>query len=249
MYNEKERNEFLKNILDKVKKSDKLFGAYLIGSVTVGYRDIYSDCDLMIAYKENYNVLDVRNEIISFFDENKIGYIMERKWSSTIWGISVYLKNGLSTDISFGPLKKLPINSNQISVGIDKENMLKTNLQENHKNINKKEIDISQEGWNFMYIMRKIKIALYRKNNIYAYQLLNDARMQVMNIEGISENNKTHEFKAYNELNNDFLKRIYNTIPMNITEEEIEKCSKILIDIFKDLPYEWEGNLKYLLII
>jgi hypothetical protein len=58
-----------------------------------------------------------------------------------------------------------------------------------------------------------------------------------------------HEFKAYNELNKDFLNKIKETIPKNISSEEIEKSSKKLIDIFYKLPYKWDKNLKYLLEI
>lgn len=249
MYSEKDRNIFCNSILDNIKKSEKLIGVYLIGSASIGFRDIYSDCDFMIAYKKDYYVSDIRNEIINFFDQNNIGYMMERKWTDTIWGISVYMKNGLSTDISFGPLEELKISSNQISIGIDDENMLKKHLEKCLKNKKAKVIDISKEGWNFMYLMRKIKIALKRKNNIYAYQLLNDARMQVMNIEGFYENKKMHEFKAYNELNKDFLKKINSTIPIDISENEIQKRSRLLIEIFYNLPFEWEKNLSYLLEI
>jgi hypothetical protein len=174
---------------------------------------------------------------------------MERKWSDTIWGISLYMKNGISTDISFGPLDELKISSDQISVGVDTYNMLANHLEEGLKKRKPKELDISTEGWNFMYLIRKIKIALKRNNLIYAYQLLNDARMQVMKLEGYAENKKMHEFKAYNELDMIFLKEIGKTIPNKCDEEEIERCYKLLIDIFYVLPYKWEDGLKYLLEI
>ena len=249
MYSIKDRERFFNKVLDKVRKSKKLIGVYLIGSSSFGFRDIYSDSDFMIAYDDLYDVKDVRDEIISFFKEDDIGYIMERKWSDTIWGISFYMKNGLSSDISFGPLDELKISSEQIKVGVDTFDALKKHLEDKSYHKKNKKLDLSDEGWNFMYLMRKIKIALKRENNIYAYQLLNDARMRVMNLEGHNENQKMHEFKAYNELNKDFLNKIKETIPKNISSEEIEKSSKKLIDIFYKLPYKWDKNLKYLLEI
>ena len=107
--NEKERDIFFNNVLNNIKSSDKFIGVYLIGSSSIGFRDIYSDCDFMIAYNKDYDVSDIRDEILTFFDKNEIGYKMERKWSDTIWGISLYMKNGLSSDISFGPLDELKI--------------------------------------------------------------------------------------------------------------------------------------------
>ena len=58
-----------------------------------------------------------------------------------------------------------------------------------------------------------------------------------------------HQFKAYNELDKNFLEKINNTIPADISEVEIERCSEALLDIFNNLPYEWDGNLSYLLEI
>lgn len=63
---------------------------------------------------------------------------MERKWSDRIWGISVYLKNGLSMDISFGPLDELKISSNQISVAYDTKNMLQNHLEKSSQNVEKR---------------------------------------------------------------------------------------------------------------
>lgn len=249
MYNESDREKFLNNILTNVKNSKVLIGTYLLGSTSIDFRDIYSDCDFMMAYDKRYNPQDAREEILSFFNKEDIGYIMERKWSDTIWGVSLYMKNGLSTDISFGPLEELKISSNQIKVGVDNEEQLKKHLNNDKNKKKPKEVNIENDGWSFMYLMRKIKIALYRENNIYAYQLLNDARMKVMNLEGISENKKMHEFKAYNELKEEFLNKIYETLPSSISSNEIKKCSEKLIEIFNELPYKWEENLKYLLKI
>ena len=102
------------------------------------------------------------------------------------------------------------------------------------ENLKQKDIDYCNVGWNFIYLIRKIKIALYRNNDIYAYQLLNDARYQLMNIEGIKEKQKMHEFKAYNELDKSFLEEIYLTIPNSIEKQEIERCYKILLEMRKN---------------
>ena len=249
MYTLEDRDKFLNNIINNVKKSESLIGTYLIGSASIGFRDIYSDCDFMMAYDKNVNVRDVRDEILSFFNKDDVGYIMERKWSDTIWGISIYLKNGLSADISFGPLGELKIRSTQISVGVDSDDLLKNHLSEYIKNNKPKDLDLENMGWNFMYILRKISIALERNNDLYAYQLLNDARLEVMKLEGHHENKKMHEFKAYNELDKKFLKEIYKTIPKECTSAEIKKCSKILLEIFNKLPFDFNKDLSYLLFL
>ena len=249
MYSLEDRDKFFNNIIDNVKKSKRLIGTYLIGSSSIGFRDIYSDCDFMMAYKKNAKVEDVRKEILSFFNKKDIGYIMERKWSDTIWGVSIYMKNGLSSDISFGPLDELKIRSNQIAVGVDTKNMLKKHMEEYVKSVKPKELDLDNIGWNFMYLLRKISIALERKNNVYAYQLLNDARLEVMNLEGHHEKMKMHEFKAYNELDKNFLKKINKTIPRNTSSREIKRCSKALLNIFNSLPFKFDKNLSYLLFL
>ena len=128
MYSLNERDNLFNKIIRKIELSNKIIGTYLIGSVSIGFNDIYSDLDFMIAYKDDVETQLIRNEILEFFKEDEIGYIMERKWTDKIWGISVYLKNGLSTDISFGPLKELKIKSKQIKVGVDTDDLLKKHL-------------------------------------------------------------------------------------------------------------------------
>lgn len=249
MYTEKERKDFFNHILLKVEQSANIIGTYLIGSSTVGFNDIYSDCDFMMAYKEGVDVNEVRNEILTFWNEEDVGYIMERKWSNTIWGISVYFKNGLSADISFGPLKDLRVASTQITVGVDTDGMLEDYLKIATEHFKEKMARVSDDSWEFMYLIRKIKIAIERKNYLYAYQVLCDARIMVMNIEGRKEKQKMHQFKAYDKLNKDFLEKIMLTIPKEVNREELERCYNELLNIYYDTVENFDENLKYLLVI
>lgn len=257
MYNSQERENLLKKIIKKIETSDNIIGTYLIGSASIGFNDIYSDLDFMIAYKEDIETKFIRNEILAFFEKEDIGYIMERKWSETIWGISVYLKNGLSTDISFGPLKELKISSNQIKVGADTNNLLKKHLEEGKRIFknNYSNYGIDQNiNWKFMYIIRNYLIAIKRNDLIYAYSLLNDARVIVMNLEGLNEGKKMHEFKAYNKLNQKFKDKILKTIPFNIQLDELERCKNNLLELFyqtinKSDKIKFEKDSKYLLEI
>lgn len=257
MYNLKERDELFNIIIKKIKDSKNIVGTYLIGSASIGFNDIYSDLDFMIAYKEDIETQLIRNEILEFFKEYQVGYIMERKWSDRIWGVSVYFKNGLSTDISFGPLKELKIKSKQIKVGADNNELLKEHLKKETKEFEDKYSNYNMDqniNWEFMYIIRKYLISVKRNNYIYAYSLLNDARMIIMKLEGLNEGKKMHEFKAYNELEDKFNEEILETIPSNIQLEELEKCKDNLLELFyktinNSEKIRFEENSKYLLEI
>lgn len=258
MYTIKERDSFFEHIIKSIENSHNIIGTYLIGSSSIGFNDIYSDCDFMMAYSNLARVREVRDEILSFFKTEDIGYIMERKWSDSIWGISVYMKNGLSTDISFGPLNELKIKSLQISVGVDTlDKKLAKHLdegkiifEEKYSNYN---ID-NKINWEFMYIIRKYLIAIRRNNLIYAYSLLNDARMILLKIQALNEGKKLHEFKAFNELDNEFLLEIEMTIPKSIEVNELNRCKDSILDIFYKLMNSsdkllFEQDSKYLLEI
>ena len=255
MYTEKERHDFFHFVISCVKKSEYLLGTYLIGSASIGFRDVYSDCDFMMAYNNKARVQDVRDEILSFFKHKDIGYIMERKWSDEIWGISIYFKNGISSDISFGPLNKLKVSSNQISVGCDTSYMLRNHLEEAVKTFktNEKRVVTEKVNWEFMYLMRKFKIAIKRKNYIYAYQLLSDARLIVMKLEGTIEGKKMHEFKAFNELETLFLNKIEKTIPKSLDSADLKNCAEKLLLIYYEAilksNIEFDESSKYLLEI
>ena len=170
MYTEKERIDLLNRILKEIDKSQNIIGTYLIGSSSIGFNDIYSDIDLMMVYRENIETNLIRDEILGFFNQEEIGFLMERKWTDTVWGISVYFKNGLSVDISFGPLKDLRIKSNQIKVGIDTDDLLKKYLEEENEIFKNKysNYNIDQKiNWEFMYLIRNFLIAIKRNNLIY----------------------------------------------------------------------------------
>lgn len=105
-----------------------------------------------------------------------------------------------------------------------------------------------------MYIIRKYLISIKRNNYIYAYSLLNDARMIIMNLEGLNEGKKMHEIKAYNELENEFIEEILKTIPSNIQLEELKKCKDNILELFYKTinnsdKIKFEENSKYLLEI
>lgn len=257
MYTIKDREKFFNNIINNVKLSHNIIGTYLIGSSSIGFNDIYSDTDFMIAYKEETTPEIVHDEILNFFNKEEVGYVMERKWSERIWGISVYMKNGLSADISFGPLNDLKIKSPQISVGVDTDSQLEKHLikgqeifKEKYSNYN----ITNNINWEFMYLIRKYLIAIKRENLIYAYQLLNDARIIIMKIEGLNEGKKLHEFKSYNELSKEFLIEIEKTIPNNLTKEDLNKCKDKLLSLFSKVInnckiLDFDENTKYLLEI
>lgn len=258
MYTIKERDSFFEHIIKSIENSHNIIGTYLIGSSSIGFNDIYSDCDFMMAYSDDAEVSNVRDEILSFFNHDDVGYIMERKWSDKIWGISVYMKNGLSSDISFGPLNELKIKSLQISVGVDTNDFLLTKhlsegkaiFEEKYSNYN---ID-NKINWEFMYLIRKYLIAIKRNNLIYAYSLLNDARMIVLKLEAFNEGKKLHEFKAYNELDKKFLLETEKTIPNGICIDELNRCKDLILDIFYELMNKsdkllFEQDSKYLLEI
>lgn len=257
MYSLIQREELFNKIMEKIEKSNNIIGTYLIGSSSIGFNDIYSDLDFMMAYKENLEPQLIRDEILDFFEKEQIGYIMERKWSNTIWGISIYLKNGLSADISFGPLNELKIKSNQIKVGADTDNLLKEHLEKENKIFENKYFNYSIDqkiNWEFMYLIRTFLISIKRNNLIYAYSILNDARMIVMNLQGLNEGKKMHQFKAYNELDKKFNEKILKTIPLKIQLEELEKCKDKLLELFYETinkcdKIKFEENSKYLLEI
>ena len=105
-----------------------------------------------------------------------------------------------------------------------------------------------------MYLIRTFLISIKRNNLIYAYSILNDARMIVMNLQGLNEGKKMHQFKAYNELDEKFNEKILKTIPTKIQLEELEKCKDNLLKLFyeticKSEKVKFEENSKYLLEI
>lgn len=116
MYKATDRERLLIRIISFMRDSSAFEGLLQIGSGAAGFADIYSDIDLMAGCYNADCVKAADQQLQQFFTELKACHIERRAWTNTALGLSVFLEDGLSADISFMPTPELPIRSPQHKV-------------------------------------------------------------------------------------------------------------------------------------
>lgn len=229
MYTIEERQALLDDLVESVKQSPVFEGLLLIGSGVQGYSDIYSDIDLMAGCTDLENAESV---LLDYFTNKDAFHIERRSWSRTVLGLSAYFENGLSVDISFMPSVEIPLRTKYWKILDCKSKHFSDLIEEKDRSIPEQTIYLSQHS--FFFALRRMEIALCRKEFVYAEMALSDARNQLLTYEIVKEDKKIHQFKAYNSLDPSFLKKLYRTYPTEISEESLRTAQNNLIKLFED---------------
>jgi len=235
MYTIEERELFYNQTIDFFRSSALFEGVVHLGSGTVGYKDEYSDIDLMAAYYNKDDIIISKAALINFFKDLGASYINELVWTKTVLGVSVYFPNGLGVDVSFGPTNDLVVQSPQWKIVLDKTGKLTEHIKEKNKKFERHGSNYGiNDSINYRFInaLRRYVIAIKRCNYIYASNMLNEARQCVLDIQALNEGKKVHQFKEYNALNRDFLIKIADTFPSGISERSLNDAKNHLYRLF-----------------
>jgi len=241
MYTIEERELFCNQTIDFFRSSELFEGVVQLGSGTIGYKDEYSDIDLMAAIYNRDDLEFSKAVLIKFFQDLGAGYINEIVWTETVLGVSVYFTNGLGMDVSFGPTNNLVVQSPQWKIALDKTGKLTDFIEEENRKFVKYYSNYGIDdsiNYRFINALRRYVIAIKRCNYIYASNMLNEARQCVLDIQALKEGKKVHQFKAYNDLNKDFLSKIANTFPLEISESSLNDARNHIYKLF----FEVVGN-------
>lgn len=233
MYTQEARQALLESIVEFVKCQPVFEGLLLIGSGVQGFTDVYSDIDLMAAC-----TLPKEAEILlcRFFEEKGAFYIDHRQWSDSVLGLSAYFEQGLSVDLSFMPGEQIPLRTRQWSCLVSKSKDFDALMEAKSRNISERKEAFSQHR--FFYALRCMEIALRRGDLIYAEKMLSDARNQLLLFEVQKEGKKTHQFKAYHQLETSFLEKAAGTYPIGLGGAELKKAQKNLLALMEEIVGE-----------
>ena len=222
MYVSEERLELREKILSFARENQEFVCLLQIGSGAEGFTDIYSDVDLMAGCVDAPAVERANRKLCKFFKNSGTVYIDHRKWAESILGLSAYWENGLSVDLSFMPVSDMPILSKSWKLLWAADDGTEEMLNAKTARLNPNSVTVDSAYHHaFFFLLRKVEIAICRKNFIYAEMVLNEARQKLMLAEAAAEGRKLHQFKAYDTLNAAFLAAVRETYPRDLTAEEL----------------------------
>ncbi|VDG96569.1 Uncharacterised protein [Lysinibacillus sphaericus] len=255
MYSTVEREDYFRKTISKIEAVELVEGIVQLGSGVIGYKDAYSDIDLMVCTSKEENAQATKEQIHQALSEYTPMYIKEKKFSDTIFLLIVLLENGLEFNISIAPRNLLPVRSPLWKVVVDKTgDVLKKMNTENEKfESNPVKYDIySDIAFEFFYCTIGLDKELKRNNFIYALKLLDTMREYILHVQAMNEGKKCHQFKAYDTLNPDFIEGYLSTFPKEITKDAIADSALNLKDLFMIVMgdssvYDMDDSLRHLL--
>ncbi len=235
MYNFSDREQFLNSIISFFQSCPFFEGLIQIGSGVIGFSDIYSDIDLMAGCYDFECIKNADNALTDFFKSIGATHIEKRRWTNSVFGISAYFENGLSTDISFMPTEEIPIRSSLYKIIFSKtENftaVINGRIEKFEQQPKSYGIDDSVH-YRFINELRYAEIALFRKNYIFAEIALGNARQFLLSVETAVEGKKLHQFKAYDTLSEDFIKKLNETYPKDLSFEEMRFAKDKMLALY-----------------
>jgi len=232
MYSPVERELYLINIINKLKKSDLIEGIVQLGSGVIGYKDEYSDIDLMVAATEVEGakklVAQTLGEIGSFF-------IKEIVLGENIYLLIAFVENGLEFNISVLLTSDLNVKSPLWKILFDRKGQVTEKMKEENERFNEKPVKYAIDediAFEFSYIRKKFNTELKRNNLIYALQMLEVMRKLTLEVQAFNEEKKLHQFKAYETLQTNFIQTFLDTYPSETTKESVIKSANKVRDLF-----------------
>lgn len=237
MYSPKDRDSFFLRTVDALNVLPMVEGVVQLGSGVTGYKDEYSDIDLMVATSTENDVVGAKDNIQQFFSELNPVIIKEKQFSKNIYLFIVILENSLEFNVSILPRSSLSVRSPLWKVVLDKtglvsEKMEKENLAFSNKLV--KYATFEDPAFEFFYCYIRLDKELKRNNLVYALKMLESMRDYTLIVQAMNENKKLHQFKAYDSLDNDFLKIFLSTYPKDITGICLAESASVLKELFLD---------------
>ncbi|MFT9596311.1 aminoglycoside 6-adenylyltransferase [Mesobacillus sp.] len=235
MYNNEERNAYFEKAIREIGASDLVEGIVQIGSGVIGYKDDYSDIDLMVATSNIEDADITRNFVRETLSDFNTSYIKEKPFSKDIFLVIALLQNGLEFNVSIVPREFLSVKSPLWKVIVDKTGLVSEKMEAENEKFQNKPVKYNvgfDVAFEFVYCALALEKELKRNNYIYALKKLEDMRDYTLIVQALNEDKKLHQFKAYQTLNPSFIEAYLSTYPEEVTVESIRISSQNLIELF-----------------
>lgn len=255
MYSYGERNECFEYVVRALQEYEFVEGIVQLGSGVVGYKDAFSDIDLMVV-AEMGNETSVKDSIIYVLKNYGNCYVKEKILRNDVFLLIGIIYNGLELNISVVNESLLSVKSPLWKVIVDKTGTVTDKMTVEHVKFLGKEdkygvgYDIPFE---YVYGVMVLEKELTRGNMIYAMKMLDHLREMVLSVQSLNEDKKLHQFKEYDTLDDAFIDAYLSTFPVSVTtehvKESIEKVNKLFVCVLGNSErFKMDRDLKALFL-
>ncbi|GKV56224.1 hypothetical protein NCCP2222_21710 [Sporosarcina sp. NCCP-2222] len=253
MYSFEERQTYFDNVITALDSSKLVEGVVQLGSGVIGYKDEFSDIDLMVAVSDIEDAERTKDFIRETLEIFNPLYVKEKQFSKDIFLLIAILDNGLEFNVSVVPRVLLSVQSPLWKVIIDKTGVVKEKMDaENEHFLNRPvKYNVGMDvPFEFVYCSLALEKELKRNNMIYALKMLEDMRGFTLLVQAMNEDKKLHQFKEYETLDPHFIQDYLSTVPTEVTVENIRISAGKLKELFMSVSstFSVDDELEKLLI-
>ena len=254
MYSSEERNAYFVNTIKELESSKLVEGIIQIGSGVIGFKDEYSDIDLMVATSKVESAEITKDLVYQTLSNFNPVYIKEKQFSKDIFLVIAILQNKLEYNVSIVPRELLSVKSPLWKVVVDKTGLVTEKMNTENEHFINKPVKYNLDSdlvFEFVYSALVVEKELKRNNLIYALKMLENMRDYTLIIQALNEDKKLHQFKAYETLNPSFINAYLSTYPENISVENLkvsaEKLKELFVDTLQSSIFSMDKALQQLL--
>ena len=235
MYTVQDRSELLNELVEKAKNIKEVQGFILVGSGAKGFRDEYSDLDVLVVVEESVDVEKVHDNLLKFMEKNyKILKSKIYKHEEDIFVTCFFLDNYLELDLGVWSYNKLKATKPHWRILFDNKDNIKEKLQQSLKKHDTPEAN-EIANYSLTYIWQFIQgtvVELKRSNLIKAIKNLDVFRDDIIKILCVKNGIYYDYDKNINSINSEFVQRLKETYEIAMTVEIVSKRFTEVVELY-----------------
>ncbi|MBS4196807.1 aminoglycoside 6-adenylyltransferase [Lederbergia citri] len=246
MYQNKDRTKLLNEITSFSKTINEIQGLLLVGSGSKGFKDEFSDLDLLIVVKNSQDVVQIHDQLLKHIHQNF--HVLKEKvyrHEEDIFVTCFFFANFLELDLGVWSKSKLRATKPHWKVIFDREdNEIQRLLEESLTSQSFTSIvETRKESLSFIWqFFRSATVALKRQQYIKALKDIDVIRDQIIRFLCI-RNGINYDFdKSIDHLESPFLSKLKRTYEVKMNNDNIHKVLFELMDLYFDVIGEGEDK-------
>ncbi|CAM3616452.1 nucleotidyltransferase domain-containing protein [Marinicrinis lubricantis] len=228
MYTPQDRDRLLQVLKEQAEKLQGVLGMLLVGSGAAGFRDEYSDIDVLIVASEPEQVTYITEQMNHYIkDEHRVLRSKLYRHEEDIYVSCILLNNGLGIDMGVWSMKKLRATKPNWTILFDRSGALDSRLKESlssHTERNlQAEIEDSMSGiWQFIM---NAAVSIRRRQTIKAAKDMDMIRDQIIRVLTAAYGVNYDPLKAIDELQDEAVERLKKSYIIH--SESAESAQKL----------------------
>ena len=238
MYTHNERIEMMSEIERFTKSLNEVQALLLVGSGSTGFRDKYSDLDLLVVVKNSEEVVTINKKLRDYL-QSRFCILKEKTYSheEDILVSCFFFDNYLELDLGVWSLNKLKATKPNWIVVFDQEKTISEKLTDSLKKLPQRDMDDTiNDSLSFIWqFVRSAAVALKRGQYIKALKDIDFIRNQIIEFICLRNNIRFDFDKSIDLIDCCYSERLGKTYEVKMNYESLRKTLFEVMNIYFDV--------------